>query len=636
MDIDKLFKVPKIPIGGNKRRMPDMPSTEVLKRMRLDEEGTSSATTVSSGPSDASPPKSRRATVEDVDEDDERDGGSGDFAPGGDADYFAEEDDEGRFYGGGLTKQQKEILSIFEKAADKDGVLEEAGMNAAQVKRLVLRFERAANKNQQQRAKFPNDPTKFIDSEADLDLAIKALLPLAQVPTKAYPELAKGGGAARLAGLLSHENADIALEVVSVIQELTDEDTAEDAEDEDEEDEVTRDEALRMVVDAFLENSVMELLVQNLDRLNEEEEADRQGVFQILGIFENIIGISPELSNELVSRTALMKWLLQRVEGKTHDENRSYAAELLAILLQDNSRNRLQFGELDGVEALLKVLSQYRFRDPANADETEFMENLFDVLCSALEEPSIKQLFLKSEGVDLMVFTMKEKKQSRSRSIKVLDHALSGPDGVAACEAFVEVSGLKTLFPALMGKQVKKGKAGQPVQEDTGHVLGIISSLFINLESDTPPRTRLLTKFVEAGYEKVDRMLELRESAEARLAATEREIDVEKNQLAVAQEEVDESMEDLWYLRRLDSGLFTLQTIDYILAWICMEDDGIRGHAQQLLARKNKTLKAVADVLRIYRDNVSDAEPPQPDPDGQPAMTQAMILTQLISYLEAC
>lgn len=27
----------------------------------------------------------------------------------------------------------------------------------------------------------------------------------------------------------------------------------------------------------------MELLVQNLDRLNEEEEADRQGVFQVLG-----------------------------------------------------------------------------------------------------------------------------------------------------------------------------------------------------------------------------------------------------------------------------------------------------------------------------------------------------------------
>lgn len=33
--------------------------------------------------------------------------------------------------------------------------------------------------------------------------------------------------------------------------------------------------------------------------------------------------------------------------------------------------------------------------------------------------------------------------------------------------------------------------------------------------------------------------------------------------------------ESLWYLRRLDGGLFTLQTVDYIIAWITMEDDGV-------------------------------------------------------------
>ena len=33
--------------------------------------------------------------------------------------------------------------------------------------------------------------------------------------------------------------------------------------------------------------------------------------------------------------------------------------------------------------------------------------------------------------------------------------------------------------------------------------------------------------------------------------------------------------EDVLYLRRLDGGLFTLQMVDYILAWIVMEDDGV-------------------------------------------------------------
>lgn len=34
--------------------------------------------------------------------------------------------------------------------------------------------------------------------------------------------------------------------------------------------------------------------------------------------------------------------------------------------------------------------------------------------------------------------------------------------------------------------------------------------------------------------------------------------------------------EDSFYIRRLENGLFTLQTVDYILAWLLMEDDGVR------------------------------------------------------------
>ena len=36
--------------------------------------------------------------------------------------------------------------------------------------------------------------------------------------------------------------------------------------------------------------------------------------------------------------------------------------------------------------------------------------------------------------------------QAKSRSIKVLDYAMSGPAGTATCEVFVEALGLKTLF----------------------------------------------------------------------------------------------------------------------------------------------------------------------------------------------
>lgn len=92
----------------------------MLKKMRLDESTnarTLSEPSIQEEPSRHDDPRSKRATVEDAPEDEV----DTSFAPGGDADYYAEEDEEGRFYGGGLTSEQKEILSIFEKA-EMEGV----------------------------------------------------------------------------------------------------------------------------------------------------------------------------------------------------------------------------------------------------------------------------------------------------------------------------------------------------------------------------------------------------------------------------------------------------------------------------------------------------------------------------------
>nr|GAT59458.1 predicted protein [Mycena chlorophos] len=628
MDIDELFKVPKLPAG--KRKLPDNPSMEMLKKLKMD-----TPSQPVPGPSNGN--SSRRATVEEVaDEDETMEDADVDFAPGGDADYFAEEDDEGRFFGSGLSSEQKEILNIFDNAGE--GMQDDPdALSITSIRRMLLRFERAVNKNQDHRSKYPDDPTKFIDSEADLDSAIKGLLPLAQAPVLAYPELVRSGAIALLIGLLSHENADIVIDVVEVIHELTDEDVGnEGAEDEDEE--RSPEEALKILVEGLVENSILELLVDNLARLNESEESDRVGVFHIMGIFENILGFNPALATALVAKTSLFPWLLKRIEAKTHDENRCYAAELLSILLQNNQSNRLEFGKRDGVEICLKVLSQYRLRDPVNADETEFMENVFDALCSALNEEAIKTMFIASEGPDLLVLMMKEKLQSRSRAIKTLDYAMSGASGTAACEAFIDALGLKTLFSALMGKGSKKQKQNPatPASEDTAHILGVISSLFSNIPSESPSRVRLLAKFVESNYEKVDKLLQIREHATNRLRAAEADIATEKKELLATGEEVGDEEEDAWYLRRLDSGLFTLQTVDYILAWIAMEDDGIRGHLLLMLDRKSLSLKDITKTLRTFYDNVDETDPPASSASGdsERAPTQKEILAALIAALD--
>jgi hypothetical protein len=80
------------------------------------------------------------------------------------------------------------------------------------------------------------------------------------------------------------------------------------------------------------------------------------------------------------------------------------------------------------------------------------MENVFDALCSALSDAAVKLAFLDGEGTELMCLMLKEKKLSRTRAIKTLDHALQGTAGIPLCEKFVEMLGLKTLFSAFMGK----------------------------------------------------------------------------------------------------------------------------------------------------------------------------------------
>jgi beta-catenin-like protein 1 len=58
--------------------------------------------------------------------------------------------------------------------------------------------------------------------------------------------------------------------------------------------------------------------------------------------------------------------------------------------------------------------------------------------------------------------------------------------------------------------------------------LSILASLFTSLDSETPARIRTLAKFVENDYEKIDRLLEMREGAVGRLSRTDREVDMEK------------------------------------------------------------------------------------------------------------
>ncbi|CAO3675622.1 unnamed protein product [Umbelopsis ramanniana] len=479
---------------------------------------------------------------------------------------------------------------------DEIDVDETEALDATTVKKYILRFEKAINKNQEQRIKYADSPEKFMESEADLDEEIKNLLALTQAPQH-YRELVSLGSIASLLSLLSHENTDIALDAIELINELTDEDIISGEEIDDEEKAEAITESINIFVKALIDEQLPELLVQNLQRLDENEAADRQGVFNALSIFENLVSIDTKYADIVVEKTDLLPWLLKRINTKAFDSNRGYAVEILSILLQESRANRIKLGELGGIDVLLRILSSYKRKDPADDDEAELMENCFTSLCSALAEPEIKKLFLEGEGIELMLIMIKEKSMARIRAVKVLDYAMSTSAGTANCYRFVESFGLKTLFPMFMRKGVKKLKKAYKAYSETEeeeHILGIIISLFKNLPQDDIQRLRLIRKFSDEDFEKVDRLFDLLEHYHARDALTQTEIETEKEQL---DEEDLEEMADQFYIRRLDAGLFTLQRVCLAIVVLCEEDERILGHALMLLNRKDRDMTFITSLI---------------------------------------
>ena len=134
---------------------------------------------------------------------------------------------------------------------------------------------------------------------------------------------------------------------------------------------------------------------------------DKQGIFNILNVIENMISVDPMLADKVGSETWLLSWCATRIQDEDFDSIKQYSAEILAILIQESQGNRLKFLKDSGIDGLLGVLARYKNRDPESDDEIEMMENLFNILCALLAEKEVKSAFLEAEGIELMILMLK-------------------------------------------------------------------------------------------------------------------------------------------------------------------------------------------------------------------------------------
>ncbi|KAF2114718.1 Catenin-beta-like protein [Lophiotrema nucula] len=594
--IDDIFKRPT----SSKRKFEnpaELDPTQTYKSVKLD-----------SG-SDAKP-SAQASVADEIDDEDE----AGPSLPP-DLEEEDGDDEEGRFFGGGLDENATAAMDYLD-AAEGEGEFKEEKYDLAWVKRVSVNFEKKIAKNSDLRARYEDDPSKFMESEADLDDTIKALSILSE-HSELYEEFAKLS-AERLVNLLAHENVDIAIDAIEIISELTDEDVEAEQEQWD------------ALVTAMLEADLLGLLISNFSRFDEKEESDVNGVYHSLSVIENLL--SQPTNTDMIGKEAkLTAWLLGRIqkEERQTTQNKAYAAEILSILIQSSQPNRRRLIEANAVDILLTQLASYRRDDPEKGgEEEESVENSFNCLTSLVDEPTGKTKFVEAEGVELSLLMVRDAQLGKLRALKVLDHACGYAEALpddetqtngnssskangkkpvesstntaaAVCEMIVEKRGLKPLFSKFV-----KLKKHDP--ETTEHILGIFASLLRSLPGNSDPRFRLLAKFLEKDYEKVDRLVTLRREYVARVATFNAR--AQDRMKGLSQEERDE-LELVNMSSRLDEGLYCLERIDVILAWLVAEDDGAKKAIVKALAERDESLADVKRTLQAQLNGVLEVEP---------------------------
>ncbi|CAJ1456193.1 unnamed protein product [Effrenium voratum] len=282
---------------------------------------------------------------------------------------------------------KEDIQHMLDKAdAARHGV---ESLNEPALKRMHLQFERKVRVNRELRIKHGDDPDKFLKSEVDLDEEIKKFTLVATHP-ELYGALLRLETLPLLVGMLNHVNTDIAVDVFEVLSELTDPEVLGEAEE------------AEAFVKALFDAQLCQMSVDVLMRIDEStSDEDFKAVTNGLSMIENLADLMPlETCRQFVNIQTFLPWLIKRVRAPNMDYNKVYASEILGIVLQNLAEAREAVVKLEGVDKLLRGIAAYRKRDPADSEEAEYVQNMFDCLCSLMLLKSNQLAFGNLQGSD--------------------------------------------------------------------------------------------------------------------------------------------------------------------------------------------------------------------------------------------
>ncbi|KAH3766862.1 ARM repeat superfamily protein [Pelomyxa schiedti] len=577
---------------GNRKRKPQGPHTLVSPDQLLPEgvddspvfamssspssSSSSSSYSSSSSPGSSAPPppkKYRGASASASASAGAMEGGGGGGSDGGLGDKPLDHD---------------EILKLIDEAPEIEA------LDKNTMRKMVLTLEKKINKATDTRAKYPDQEEKFIQDEIELAEEVRKLQVLATAPAL-YADFVQIGAPTSLLSLLSHENTELVADVIELLHELIDPDI------------VAESREAKSLVDNVLENHMLELLVQNVKRFKFGD--DDNTINLTLEIFENIMEINPSTSETLGKETEVFQYLLGLLNQPGFGPIKLYGCELMSILLHNSENNIPRVGALNGIDALLVSIAEYRAKDPATAEEQEYLENSFNCICALLTDAKNQQTFdTVGQGLHLMIKLIKAKKSARRGALRVVDYQLQ--NNATSCKNFIEIGGLSTWFAAFMKKGVKKPVHGNAERQDDEHILGAIVSMFRYIEPASPLFSRLLAKFAENSFEKVDRLVELYMKYDATYREAVRTLEVNtKELLKTATPDEAEEIGAQLQMEKLDSGLFILQNICLVMSFLCTYEPTAKEHLKGVIRLRGITPDSLREVLQGYIDSLPADSP---------------------------
>lgn len=521
--------------------------------------------------------------------------------------------------------------SSIQKLLDESDKIYDSNMEVTSnnIEQLLFAFEKKISKNQLMRVKYPNEPMKFMESEIELAVEIQKLAAVAMNP-ELYSILIQAGSVSSILGMIAHENTDISAATIKLVEEITSPKVT-DSEDKIED---------QSFINTFINGQGLELIVQNLFRLDELIETDAECIHTTLNIIENLIQSKPDVVIFICEKTHIFKYLLSKILSSSFNANKLYSSEILSMLLQADSKAvslLCNLSDTNGVDVILQSIAVYRKVDPCNLEEKECIENLFLCLNTILADScssnsSSQQTFLQCDGLSLLMRCVKEKKYSSICSLSTINYAITS--NVNTAQLLVNAGGLKYIFPALVGKGLPKVTCSNNKYDKNDVevvIVSIISQLCMLLydKNSNDYSLRIRNKFLENDHEKFDKILSLYLKYRKQLAITEHHIQVTAAELAAA-DDVDAydeyTDEDNVYLQRLDGGLFVLQQLSVIISFVLVYDgSSCMPLAVNRLATDASDLSEIIEIVREMTDNLGNDSSSNSSKDTLVSLTAVLV-----------